>query len=243
MGTVTIQTTQNIGIDYEVAGLGERVVATVIDYGIFIVSMIFGLFLMAAIDNRSTMVVLMIIWVILYVFYDLACETLFNGQSLGKRVMKIRVISLDGARPSFSQYLMRWLFRIVDFGISSGAVALICTACTKNVQRVGDIVAGTTLIKTEPRTQIQNLVFTPANDDYQPVFNEVVQLTDNDIALVSEVLNNYYKTGNTVIVFNMAERLKKLLNVQPPATMDDMHFLQTIVRDYSHMVSANDFTI
>jgi len=243
MQTVSIQTTQNITIDYEIAGLGERVLALLIDYGVFFVVFILGMFLMAMIGNSDVAMVLGIALGVAYVFYDLICEMFFNGQSLGKRIMKIRVISLDGARPSFSQYLLRWLFRLVDFAMTANVGALICAACTKNVQRIGDVVAGTTLIKTQPRTQMEHLVFKPSEDDYEPVFKEALQLSDKDIALVSDVINNYYKTGNTVLVYNMADRLKKLLNITQPATMNDMLFLQTIIKDYSHMVALNDLTI
>ncbi|MEO6149486.1 MAG: RDD family protein [Mucilaginibacter sp.] len=245
MQTVTIQTTQNIGIDYEVAGLGERVLALLIDYGVFIVAFILGIFLIALVGGMggAGAQVLMLLFFAMYVFYDLACEMLFNGQSLGKRIMKIRVISLDGARPTFSQYLLRWLFRLVDFAMTANVGALICAACTKNVQRIGDVVAGTTLIKTQPRTQMDHLIFKPSEDDYVPVYKEAIQLSDKDLALINDVINNYYQTGNTVLVYNMADRLKKLLNVTQPEKMNDMLFLQTIVKDYSHIVTVNDLSI
>src|ERR1700761_731356 len=117
METITVRTTQNIDIEYEVGGLGERMVARLIDIGIFIPLFIFG-----AIISRYDAVVTWSYYTILalFGFYDLICEVSFNGQSLGKRVMKIRVISMDGARPQFGQYLLRWLFRLIDFAITGG---------------------------------------------------------------------------------------------------------------------------
>ncbi|RYD86788.1 MAG: RDD family protein [Sphingobacteriales bacterium] len=239
MQTVTIHTTQNIGIDYEIAGLGERILALLIDYAIFFVLFIFCAFFVPSFGSEYAWFIIIPI-AVLYTFYDLICEMAFNGQSFGKKIMKIRVISLDGARPSFGQYLIRWLFRLVDFGLTGGVGGLICAAVTKNVQRIGDIVAGTTLIKTQPRTQMEHLVFKPSEDNYQPVFHTAAQLSDKDIALISDVINNYYKTGNTVIVYNMADRLKQLLNITPPEKMNDMTFLQTIIKDYSHIVAQAD---
>jgi hypothetical protein len=163
-----------------------------------------------------------------------------NGQSVGKRVMKIKVISLDGARPTISQYLLRWLFRIVDFTITMDMCALITTAVTENNQRVGDIVAGTTLIKTNPRTQISNIAFMPSNDGYQPVFKEAGQLNDNDVELIHEVINTYIKTGNNIVVYNMALRIKEHLNITPPNGMNDMLFLQTIAKDYNYISAQVD---
>ena len=186
------------------------------------------------------MIVLYSIYGALYVFYDLVCEIFMNGQSIGKKVMKIKVISLDGSRPTISQFLLRWLFRIVDFTLTLDMCALITTAVTENNQRVGDIVAGTTLIRTSPRTKIGSIVFMPAQDGYQPVFKEAGQLTDKNIELIHEVINNYIKTGNNVVVYNMAARVKSHLGVAPPEGMNDMLFLQTIIKDYNHVSAHAD---
>jgi uncharacterized RDD family membrane protein YckC len=244
MQTIRITTSQNIDIDYEVAGVGDRVVARIIDFVLFILIFIMGAiiggFLGKTVDSSVTIIVLVIIYATLFVFYDLACEILMNGQSVGKRVMKIKVISLDGTRPTFSQYLLRWLFRIVDFTLTSGVCGLICVAVSDKHQRIGDMVAGTTLIKTQPRTLINNLVFNPVADNYEPVFKEVTLLNDRDIALIHEVINNYYKTGNSAVVYSMADRIKQHLAVEQPPNMNSIQFLQTIIKDYTHIIAVND---
>lgn len=244
MQTIRITTPQNIDIDYEIAGLGERILARLIDYGIFIFIYILGLIVFSSLgmlnDSGVAIVVIVIIFAVLYVFYDLICEIFMNGQSVGKRIMKIKVISLDGARPSISQYLMRWLFRIVDFSITLDLCALITAAVSENNQRVGDMVAGTTLIKTNPRTQIGSIAFMPAYEGYQPIFKEAGQLNDKAVELIQEVINTYIKTGNSVVVYNMATRVKEHLGITPPKGMNDMLFLQTISKDYSHISAQID---
>jgi uncharacterized RDD family membrane protein YckC len=242
MQTIRITTSQNIDIDYEIAGLGERIVASLIDYGIFfliyLLAIILGLLSGGFRGSGVPFVVVIIVYALLYVFYDLICEVFMNGQSIGKRVMKIKVISLDGGRASFGQYLLRWLFRIVDFTLTFGGCALISAAVSKNCQRVGDMVAGTTLIKTSPRTQRNNLAFSPVFEGYTPVFTEVTQLKDKDIILIHEVIENYMKSGNSTIIYNTAVQLKKVLSIHVPAGMDDLLFLQTLVKDYNHIATA-----
>src|SRR6185437_9472657 len=127
METITVHTTQNIDIDYEIGGLGERILARLIDYGVFVPFLFAGALLVEGFSGAA-LGIYYIILLILFVFYDLLCEVFFNGQSLGKRVMKIRVISLDGARPKFSQYLLRWLFRLIDFSLTASICALITAA-------------------------------------------------------------------------------------------------------------------
>lgn len=240
MQTVTVHTTQNIDIDYEVAGLGERILSWLIDLGIFVATFIVGVIIGAVVSNNVFSVTLMVGYMLSYACYDLICEIFFNGQSFGKRIMKIKVISLNGGRPSISQYFLRWLFRIVDLTITAGGCALISVAVSYKKQRVGDIVAGTTLIKTEPRAKIDSLAFMNAEADYKPVFNNVTQLTDNDLVLIYEVLSNYKKTGNTVLIYNMASRIKQHLGIAASGQTDDHQFLQTIVKDYNYLTAAID---
>jgi len=241
MQTVTIQTTQNIDIDYEVAGLGERVLARLIDIGAFIALGLIELFLSLFAGWRGTAATVLIFsFLVLYVFYDLACEMFFNGQSFGKRMMKIKVISISGSRPNISQYVLRWLFRIVDFALTSGLCALISVAVSEKKQRVGDLVAGTTLIKTKPRTEFGNLVFAPVDQTYTPVFTQVTELKDDDIVLIHDVLASFNKTGNGVLVYNMAKRVKDHLSIVTPAQMTDYQFLRAVINDYNHIASKTE---
>lgn len=243
MQTIRITTSQNIDIDYEVSGVADRIAARLIDMAVFIVVFVLGLIGFTIIgpktDVRFVIILLIIIYASLFVFYDLVCEIVMNGQSVGKRIMKIKVISLDGARASLGQYLLRWLFRIVDFTLTSQLCGLICIIVSDKKQRVGDMVAGTTVIKTKPRILISNIDFTPVADDYEPQFEQVTQLKEKDIIVLQEVIRNYFETGNSVVVYNAAARIKELLSLKSPTGMDDLAFLQTIVKDFTHLNTVN----
>jgi uncharacterized RDD family membrane protein YckC len=235
MQTIRITTSQNIEIDYEIAGLGERMLATLIDVAIFFLITILAILVNTMMNGSFSQVILFIIGVA-YVFYDPACEIFMNGQSIGKGVMKMKVISLDGGQPSVGQYLLRWIFKIIDFTVTGSACAVISAAVTEKSQRLGDIVAGTTLIRTEPRTKIDALAFVSPIENYTPVFYQVTQLSDKDIVLIHDVLTSYNKSGNSVIVYNTATKLKQVLNID--SKMDDALLLQTIIHDYNH-IAAN----
>jgi len=244
MQTVRVTTSQNIDIDYEVAGVGERTLARLLDMAVFVALYILGL-IVAIFAGQSVLrvisfIAIIIIYAALFVFYDLVCEILMNGQSFGKRIMKIKVISLDGKRPSLGQYLLRWLFRIVDFTLSLQACGLICAAISEKQQRLGDMVAGTTMIKTHPRTQMKNLVFKPVDDSYVPVFRNTELLSDKDITLLQEVIRNYTMTGNRVVVNTAAQRIKEILSATLPEDMDNLKFLKTVISDYTHLASQTE---
>ena len=243
MQTITVHTSQNIDIDYEVASLGDRLLAYLIDGGIFaliyILAIIIGISTSAISGGAGSVfiIVLVVIYFTLYVFYDLACEVFMNGQSFGKRLMKIKVISLDGAQPTIGQYLLRWLFRIVDFTLTGGLCGLISVAVSDNKQRVGDMVAGTTLIKTEPRTKENDIAFIPGEESYEPVYTQATQLSDRDIELIHEVIRTYLQTGNTTVVYNMAEKVREHLNIAARQDINSLQFLQIILKDYNHITS------
>lgn len=243
MNTIRVSTTQHIDIDYDVAGFGERFAAWAIDAGMFFVLYLFGVFCAVLLADSGAkevgFIIVIVIYALLYVFYDLVCEVFFNGQSVGKRAMKIKVISLDGRQPTVSQYLLRWVFRIVDFIITSGLGALISVAVSPKKQRIGDIVANTTLIKTTPRTQLTAIAFRPtAEDDYEPRFPEVSQLADSDLELVHEVLENYRKSGNPLLIQQLAGKLKNHLGLAIPQGMDDFQFLHVVIKDYNFITAS-----
>ena len=162
-----------------------------------------------------------------------------DGQSIGKRIMKIKVISLDGGQASMGQYFIRWLFRLADFVLTAQVGGLILVALTEKKQRLGDIVAGTTLIKTESRTPITQIAFqTEEIADYTPVFPAVHQLSDRDIELIHEVISTYYKTYNHDLVYAMSAKTATHLGLTLPEGMNEMTFLKTVIKDYNHITSA-----
>lgn len=72
---------------------------------------------------------------------------MFNhGQSFGKKLINIRVVKVDGSTPSIGSYLLRWLLFPIDGPITSG-LGLLVVLLNKNNQRLGDLAAGTMVIK------------------------------------------------------------------------------------------------
>ncbi len=246
MQTIKITTSQNIDIDYEVASLGDRILGYLVDSAIFVVlyialAILAGLFFTS---NGGRAVywgfgAVAIIWFLAFIFYDLICEVFFNGQSIGKKVMKTRVISLDGSSPGLGQYLLRWLFRIVDITLTSSVGAIISVAITDNKQRIGDLVAGTTVIKTSPRTTMEHIAFVPPTEVYEPVFPQAGKLHERDIVLIHEVLGNFRQSGNNTLLYDTAQKVKEHLAINSRG-MDDLSFLQTIVRDYNYTSASSE---
>jgi uncharacterized RDD family membrane protein YckC len=238
MAVISITTSQNIELEYDLASLGERIVATIIDLVIMVgYVIVIGMFanLSDGLDYKYG-------WVYLFIFlpvtfYSLLSETFLNGQSVGKKVMGIKVISLNGNPASFGQYLIRWLFRLVDLWIGSFVLAIILIAVSEKHQRVGDIVAGTTVVRTRPRMALQETLYTPVADiNYVANYPEVTKLSDSDMQLVKEVLINVQKSGNTPLAIQTMEKIESVLNIKSHHD-DPVVFLRALLSDYNHLTA------
>lgn len=241
METIRVSTSQHIDIDYPVAGLGERIVARLIDWGVFLGAYILFIVLGLTVGQTSNEIVigaLVIIYLVSYVFYNLLCEIFMNGQSIGKRIMKIKVISLDGGQPTLGQYFIRWIFRLVDFVLSMQVGGILCIILSDKKQRIGDLVAGTTMIKTVQRTKFENIAFHPVMDEsYTPVFDHINALSDRDMELVHEVIAAFYKSSQFDLLPVMAAKIAEIISVKPPRYGDELEFLNLVIKDYNHVTS------
>ena len=238
MPTIKIQTSQNIELEYELAGIGDRLVAYIIDFLIYIA---YGISVYLIADaagglNGSPWIPLILILPIF--FYQLLCEVFLNGQSLGKKAKQIKVISLNGNQPNIGQYLIRWIFRIVDDMLGNGIVAILTIALSQKAQRVGDMLAGTTVVRTRPGTFFQDTLFSETKEHYIPQFPTVHLLSDADISLLKEVINRYRKDpeNSVSILMKAYEKTREVLGVKE--SYDALSFLETVIQDYNHVTGT-----
>lgn len=244
MQTIRIQTAQNVFIEYQPAGVGDRLLAYLLDslvkvaYGFVVVMLfIYSLSASRSLDNAgTTAVVIAIVLMLPLVFYTLALEIFMDGQTIGKRAMNIKVVKLDGSQPSVGAHLIRWLLRIIDISAFSGIVAIITIATSRNGQRLGDMAADTTVITLKRRVTLQQTRLPETPPTYEPQFPQVTRLTDRDVEIVRETLQAYQRNSqDTNLLASLSTKLKALLSVQ--SDLPDWDFLQTVLKDYTHIMS------
>jgi len=236
MQTVRVRTTQNVLIDYPVASIGDRILGHLIDRLILIA---YSVAVVAALADRD--VDLWYLWLLLlgipWMFYSLLFEVFMNGQTPGKQLMKIKVIRLNGTPASLGDYLLRWIFSLVDFYILSGAIALVAVAIGGKGQRIGDMVAGTTVVKLIEQREISaKEVFVAAEETHVPTFTQVTQLSDKDIELIQRALEVNRDQGNGQPVMVITEKIKMLLGIQ--TDLPPVKFLYTIIKDYNSLTTG-----
>ena len=108
-------------------------------------------------------------------------ECLFEGQTLGKRIVKIKVVKIDGYQASFGDYLMRWLLRLVDVWTSMGVIGLIALVMSEKTQRLGDMTAGTAVITLRNKVTINSTILEDIGEEFGLTRERVRQIKDNAI--------------------------------------------------------------
>lgn len=234
MQTINVRTTQNVLIDYPIAGLFDRILAFFVDLIIFVAYLILAFYLVAQFKIISTWLSILIY--LPAFFYTLAFEIAMNGQTPGKRALDIKVVRLDGNSPTLANYIMRFILWPIDV-ILSGSVAITFILLTKNGQRLGDLAAGTTVVKLTKRGVLTGQeIVQSLTEDYQPLFPQVIHLSDRDISVIKEALTLNVTLGNDKPVYALAAKIKSLHGIQ--TDLPPVKFLYTVLKDYHHLTSA-----
>ena len=235
MLAVKLDTGFNIEVEFPITAFHRRLIAWVIDFLIQL-SYLWVVGIMLSKMGVEWSLWLNVVYYMPTVFYHLILEITLNGQSIGKKAMNIKVITLEGGQPSISQYIIRWMFRLLDIGFLfiPGFFAIVLT---ERSQRIGDIVAGTIMIDTKPRTSWQDTIFTDVESSYKPKYSEVMQLSDRDINTLKSIIETIRRKNDHELAFRISERIQSKLSIQSQEQPFD--FLQTLMKDYNYYSTNN----
>jgi len=241
---IVINTSQNVVIDYEPAGLGNRLLAGILDFLFkfaFIITVAIIIMLIYSSTNQFssektgdyTFLIIGLMTYISYLLYDFLFETFMQGQTFGKKIMKIKVVKLDGTQPTVGSYLLRWLIRLFEIDMCGGLIAIVSIAGSKNSQRLGDMAAGTTIIRVKPAVTLQDTILQQENNEaYQIVFLQVALLSDADTQLIKDVIDFYKTTHNRDSLVKLSAKIKAKTGIV--TNLKDEDFMPTLLKDYNH---------
>jgi len=186
---IRIVTPENIAFSYQLASLSQRAVAYCIDMLVLVfIELLIGSLLLFMVSflyfpGGFAMAVLFITIFFLYWFLGAFFETIWNGQTPGKRLLGIRVLSTEGQPINSFQAVVRNILRFADLQPGmSGGVAFANMLCNKRFQRFGDILSGTMVIV----------------DDNTYGRHELVRFKHPDIFRVTEMLPPIALTSETL---------------------------------------------
>ncbi len=227
-----IETAQNISISQNTAHLGERMLAYIIDSFIIGVYTILMILLLASLDiDFADMWALYLVLGLPAFLYYVLLETFMDGKTVGKSLVHIRVVKLDGSKPNFSSYFVRWILRILDVVISSGGVAVLTILLRGQGQRVGDIAAGTTVISEKKRVSVGDTLFRKLPEGYVPRFPQVTVFKDSEMQTIKEMFTSARVRGDHNVILSLCEQIKKVTGIT--TELRPVEFVDVVISDYS----------
>ncbi|MBD3582666.1 RDD family protein [Flavobacterium selenitireducens] len=247
MTQLSINTTQNVNIVFTAATVGDRILACLADWLIKIAYMIlvyYTIFVYSGLmeqldkmDNWSAGAIIVVCYLPV-VFYTLVFESWLEGQTWGKRLLKIKVVKIDGYQASFSDYLVRWFFRLVDLMMFNGLIAVICVSVSKKSQRLGDMAAGTSVITLKSKVNISHTILEDIGSEYVPTYPLVIKLSDNDIRIIKETFNNAIGRHDFETVSKLVNKVETVSGIRNQSG-NNSDFLRTIIKDYNFYTRGN----
>jgi uncharacterized RDD family membrane protein YckC len=159
LGRLEVETSDHVVLRYDLAGGGNRGFAAVVDFLIATLVFVGGVWFSTILVRGLGLIgfqlqgVLLLVMFLVAWSYFVVLEWLWQGQTVGKRMYGLRVIREDGAPVGFIASLIRNLLRMVDFLPLFYGVGLVSVIVTTRSQRLGDIAAGTYVVRA-PKPQL-----------------------------------------------------------------------------------------
>jgi len=268
MSVIKIPTNFNIDLEFEIPEFYRRLISLLIDVVFEYIYIRIAIVLYRSIadsmgsgtDAGYNLQAVQLLLFLPILCYHPLMEITMNGQSIGKKIVGIRVVNENGGRPSISQFLIRWLLRVSDVWIALllviiisnpdfgrdletsfvilAALAFLITdivlvVTSKKGQRIGDILARTILIRLHAKENIEDTVFVSVADSYVPSFPQIMQLSDRDINAIKSILETARKRGDFQMAENASHKIKSHLKID--SNMPAFDFLDVLLKDYNYL--------
>jgi uncharacterized RDD family membrane protein YckC len=223
--TLDVRTPESIAFSYELAGVGSRLLAVMIDLAIQIALLLliaWGFYLIAAhlpkpghipapgrfVSNTALGIVTFVIFTIFFGYFILF-EALWNGQTPGKRALGIRVVRDGGYPIDFTASLVRNLVRIGESALGFYLIAGISALLSRENKRVGDFAAGTIVVRDARMAQPEF-----GSKEAEPVYAATAYATGEERGLVKRFLerrDELTPESRVEIAARLAQRLRPRL--------------------------------
>jgi len=167
-------------------------------------------------------------------FYSLVSESLMEGRTLGKMVVKTRVVKIDGYQASFTDYFTRWIFRLIDIdmGFVPGVLSMLFTGHT---QRLGDLAAGTAVISEKSKYNLSHTILADINGDYEPYFSrtQMLQFNDNDMRIIKENALYAIQNRDAALMEKLTTKIEEVIRIKHKFPTQEK-FIRKVIEDYNY---------
>jgi uncharacterized RDD family membrane protein YckC len=232
---IEIKTSDQVIIVFDIAGLRDRAFSFLIDF-LILFGIIFVLSTIHGMINPTGKYFYYLVILPLFLFYTLVFEIITGGLTPGKKAMNLRVIKLNGQYATPMDYIIRWLFRWLDIWMSIFVIGSAFINSSRYGQRLGDMMAGTTVIKFQSKqtVSLNEILNIESQKQYTPKYPQVTLLNDKDMLLVKNTIKRAQAFNNEAhrkIIARLIVQLKTELKIDGEIK-DNENFLKTLLKDY-----------
>ena len=238
-----VVTPEAVLLEFESASVGSRVLAIIIDLSVqgtalFAFFLILGL---ATADRTlSAAIAISVVTIALFVVllgYPVAMETLWRGRTLGKAAVGLRVVTTEGAPIRFRHAAVRSALGLVDLYLFLGLVAVLSVLFTRDNQRLGDLAAGTRVLRERSGTPPPVAVVFPPPPGYEQYAAslDAGPVTADEYELVRSFLLRVHQLSppaRHALAYRLANPLARKLGHQPPPNVVPEAFLVCLAAAY-----------
>ena len=236
MANLAINTTQNVNLDYKIASIGDRMLAFLIDLFIFFVYL-YAVELITsamgmAISDQWTVFGIQQLLLLPVMLYSLAMHIIFDGRTVGKMLLKTKVVKTDGSPVHWSNYFTLWMMRLIDIWMFFCAVGTLSLIFSEKRQRLGDMAAGTVVISTKNTVRITHTILEEVEQSYNPTFSNVTKLTDKDVRLIKETYLTAIRSSDYKTLKALRDKVEEILETN--SQLYDRQYVTTVLKDYNY---------
>ena len=237
---LTIDTPEQTALEYPIAGLGSRFLALLADTAVQMVlaffAVIIGTFIAAGLAKiwelgpQWVFAIIIVFAFLLNAGYFALFETVWNGQTPGKRFAQVRVIKDDGRPIGAYEAIVRNALRIVDVLPGIYGVGLISIFLSRQSKRLGDYVAGTVVVHEKTLEGVRPYVATTVDETLPPI--DAAKVTLEEVQLIETFLNrrdNLEPAVRTTMASQITDRLAKKMEVQIDGWPRTERFLEAVL--------------
>lgn len=233
MAHLGIDTAQNVHLQFEVASVGDRLLAFLIDLIILVGWSIGVSVVLDELSGHDTLFVVVLLG-IPWTFYHLLCEQFMDGQSLGKRLRRIKVVRRNGQEATLGAYLLRWVLRPIDSFYGLGLVVILFNG---KGQRLGDLAANTTVVNIKKRVGLEETLLVMVAPDHVVRYPQAIELSDGQARYMKQVLNEVKGTDRGAVLAALGDKLRQRLSIGHE--LSDVDLIRALLEDYVHLTGRS----
>ena len=237
-----IVTPEAVLLEFATAGLGSRTVAILIDLLVMFAALVAALFVLGAAAAGGLPEVVGTIFIVVALFlvifgYPIISETVWSGRTLGKAAMGLRVVTREGAPVRFRHAAIRGGLGLVDLYLFVGAVAVITSLLTRDGQRLGDLAAGTLVLRERTaKANASSMTFpVPYGWDRYVASLDVSAVSTEQYGVIRDLLlrvNELSPDARGHLGRSLANPVAATMNHEPPTGVTAESFLVCVAAAY-----------